>query len=192
VATGGYGHGCAVDVASIDRLSDNTVWNWLDQHSEQFGLRRPLREIDPAHVQPRPGWRELASILRSQRIHSEPTSADNAGGNLLEPIPSASTDHSSFAGLSEDQFLCVRPPIVGEPKLATVHRLNSLVANKFSSIVERNSPKAKRKIGPGTPIHGTAEAHGPAVHSHGKAAATRHVAGLEPPTFEGWQFASGL
>jgi hypothetical protein len=185
-ATGGYGHGCAVDVASTDRLSANTVWDWLDQHGEQFGLRRPLRAIDPAHVQPRPGWRELASILRSQRIsiHSGPASANNSGGDLLEPISSASIDNSSFAALSEEQFLCVRPRVVGElnPKLATVHRLNSLVANRFASTAARNSPKAQWRIGLGTPIHGTAEAHGPAIHSHGKAAATRHVAGLEPPT----------
>ena len=182
-ATGGYGHGCAVDVVSTDRLSDNTVWDWLDQHGEQFGLRRPLRAIDPAHVQPRPGWREMASILRSQRIsiHSEPPSANNPGGALLEPIPSASIDNSSFAALSEEQFLCVRPRVVGEPnpKLATVRRLNSIVANRSASTVERNSPKAKWRIGLGTPIHGTAQAHGPAIHTHGKAAVTRHVAGLE-------------
>jgi hypothetical protein len=182
-ATGGYGHGCAVDVASSDRLSDNMVWSWLDQHGVQFGLRRPFRAIDPAHVLPRPGWRELASILRSQRIsiHSAPTSANNAGGDLLEPRSPASIDNSSFAALSEEQFLCVRPRDVGEPnpKPATAHRLNSLVANRLPSTAERNSPRAKSRTGP---THGTPEAHGPTIHSHGKAAATRHVAGLEPPT----------
>jgi hypothetical protein len=181
-STGGYGHGCAVDVASTDRLSDNTVWNWLDKHGEQFGLHRPLRAIDPAHVLPRPGWRELASIFRSQRIsiHSEHVSENNDGGDLLEPIPPASTDNSSFAGLSEEQFLCVRPRIVYEPnpKPAPVHRLNSLVANRFTATAQRKSPKAKRIIGSGTPSHGAAEAHGPAIHPHGKAAATRHVAGF--------------
>jgi hypothetical protein len=185
-ATGGYGHGCAVDVASPDRLSDNAVWNWLDQHGEQFGLHRPLRAIDPAHVLPRPGWRELASILRSQKIsiRSAPTSANNAGGDLLESGSSASIDNSSFAALSEEQFLCVRPREVGEPnpKPATAHRVNSLVANRLSLTTERDSSKAKRRTGPRTIIHGTTEAHGPTIHSHGKAAATRHVAGLERPT----------
>jgi hypothetical protein len=178
-ATGGYGHGCAVDVASADRLSDNTVWDWLDQHGEQFGLHRPLRAIDPAHVQPGPGWRELASILRSQRIsiHSEPASPNNAAGDPLEPRSSASIGNSSFAGLTEEQFLCVRPRVVDEPnpRPAIVHRLNSIVAHRFVSPAERNSPKAKWKIGLGASIHGTAQARGPAMHSHGKVAATRHV-----------------
>jgi hypothetical protein len=64
---------------------------------------------------------------------------------------------------------------VGEPnpKLATVRRLNSIVADRSASTVERNNPKAKWRIGLGTPIHGTAQAHGPAIHSHGKAAVTR-------------------
>jgi hypothetical protein len=189
-ATGGYGHGCAVDVASTDRLSDNMVWNWLDQHGEQFGLHRPLHAIDPAHVQPRPGWRELASMLRSHRIaiRAEAALADNAGSDLLEPTPPASTDNSSFAGLSAEQYFCVRPQVVGEPnqpnpKVASVHRLNSLFAHRSASAVERNSPKAKWRIGGRTPIHG--EARAPASHSHGKTAAPRHLAELESPAT--WQ-----
>jgi hypothetical protein len=175
VASGGYGHGCAVDIASPDRLFDNKVWEWLDQHGEQFGLHRPLRAIDPAHVLPRPGWRELASMLRSQRIsiHSESASVNNGGGDPLDPASPAPIDNSPFAALSEEQFLCVRPRVVSEPnpKPATVHHLNSLVANRFTSTAERNGPKAKWRTG----IHGAAEARGSAIHSHGKAAATRHV-----------------
>ena len=65
VATGGYGHGCAADLASSDGLSDDKIWSWLDRHGQQFGLRRPLRVIDPAHVQPTAGWRTLAVVLRN-------------------------------------------------------------------------------------------------------------------------------
>jgi hypothetical protein len=67
VATGGYGHGCAVDLASSDGLTDDKVWNWLDRHGQQFGLYRPLRAADPAHVQPTPGWHQLAIRLRDER-----------------------------------------------------------------------------------------------------------------------------
>jgi hypothetical protein len=67
VATGGYGHGCAADLASSDGLTDDKVWNWLDLHGQQFGLYRPLRAADPAHVQPTPGWHQLAVRLRDER-----------------------------------------------------------------------------------------------------------------------------
>jgi hypothetical protein len=67
VATGGYGHGCAADLASSDGLTDDKVWSWLDGHGQQFGLYRPLRAADPAHVQPTPGWHQLAVRLRDER-----------------------------------------------------------------------------------------------------------------------------
>jgi hypothetical protein len=67
VATGGYGHGCAADLASSDGFSDDKVWSWLDSHGQQFGLYRPLPGADPAHVQPRAGWRQLAQKLRDVR-----------------------------------------------------------------------------------------------------------------------------
>jgi hypothetical protein len=66
-ATGGYGHGCAADLASSDGSSDDKLWSWLDRHSQQFGLHRPLPGIDPAHVQPIAGWRRLAEKLRDER-----------------------------------------------------------------------------------------------------------------------------
>jgi hypothetical protein len=185
VATGGYGHGCAVDVASTDRLSDNAVWNWLDQHGEQYGLRRPFRAIDPAHVQPRPGWRELASMLRGRTIatRSDVAPADSAGADPLEPTSPASTDDPSFDGLTEEQFSCVRPPVVSEPnpKPVAVHRLSSLAARRPTSTAESNSSKAKWKTGRGTPIHGIAATHALPIHPHVKTGPTHHLAELESP-----------
>jgi hypothetical protein len=67
VATGGYGHGCAVDVASVDGLSNQEVWQWFALHGAEFALRRPLPGLDPAHVQPRGAWHEFAALLRSKR-----------------------------------------------------------------------------------------------------------------------------
>src|SRR5258708_16593825 len=71
-ATGGYGHGCAIDLASSNGVSDETVWNWLDKHGRQFGLYRPLQVADPAHVQPSAEWHELGAALRIKRLPPHP------------------------------------------------------------------------------------------------------------------------
>jgi len=102
-ATGGYGHGCAVDLANVDRLSNSLVWNWLDQHGSQYGLYRPLRASDPAHVQPRGPWHALGATLREER-HS-PALGDGV------PVFAASAGLSADAGLSEEQVNCVRPVV---------------------------------------------------------------------------------
>jgi hypothetical protein len=92
-ATGGYGHGCAADLASVDRHSDDKVWSWVDRKGREFALYRPLRAVDPAHVLPMAGWHELATMLRNKRlgIAAEPDSA--LSGTLV----------------TLEQYLCVRP-----------------------------------------------------------------------------------
>jgi hypothetical protein len=92
-ATGGYGHGCAVDLASVDRHSDDKVWGWLDRKGREFALFRPLRAADPAHTIPIPGWHELGITLRNKRlgIAAEP---DQAPAGTLVTL---------------EQYLCVRP-----------------------------------------------------------------------------------
>jgi hypothetical protein len=109
-ATGGYGHGCAVDLASTDGLSNSIVWNWLDQYGEQFGLHRPLSRIDPAHVQPSAGWHDLGSRLRNERVEvpSVPSALNTIGSDFGEPIATSFAVHSLTAGLSELQFNCMR------------------------------------------------------------------------------------
>jgi hypothetical protein len=95
-ATGGYGHGCAVDLASVDRHSDDKVWNWVDRKGREFDLIRPLRAADPAHTLPTAGWHELAAMLRNKRLG---TSAEDE----LAPLGNLVT---------LEQYLCVRslPP----------------------------------------------------------------------------------
>jgi hypothetical protein len=66
-ATGGYGHGCAVDVIAPDHKSA-ALWKWLDSNGAQMGLQRPFPGIDPAHVLPRGAWHELAEALRHDRL----------------------------------------------------------------------------------------------------------------------------
>jgi hypothetical protein len=65
--TGGYGHGCAVDIKEADGRS-HPLWTWLDANSTRLGLERPLPGLDPAHVQPRGPWHEIAASLRRNRL----------------------------------------------------------------------------------------------------------------------------
>jgi hypothetical protein len=56
---GGYGHGLAADVVSINgatraqRLtSSQAFWKWIDTHGKDFGVGRPYLDHDPPHVGP--------------------------------------------------------------------------------------------------------------------------------------------
>jgi hypothetical protein len=73
-ATGGYGHGRAVDVMGVDGTASE-VWQWLDANGAKYGLRRPIPGPDPAHVQTRGDWRKIALALRQSRLQV----ADAAG-----------------------------------------------------------------------------------------------------------------
>jgi hypothetical protein len=83
-ATGGYGHGCAVDIADPDGKS-GTLWKWLDTNGAQvgleLGLQRPFPGIDPAHILPRGAWHELAEALRNDRLAKTAATGDSA------PVP---------------------------------------------------------------------------------------------------------
>jgi hypothetical protein len=68
-ATGGYGHGRAVDVTNADGDAD-IVWHWLDANGSKFGLHRPIPGPDPAHVQSRGEWHKLALALRESRLRA--------------------------------------------------------------------------------------------------------------------------
>jgi hypothetical protein len=64
--TGGYGHGRAIDITGPDG-TEIDVWEWIDDHGAKYGLRRPLPERDPAHVQQRGRWHQIALALRESR-----------------------------------------------------------------------------------------------------------------------------
>jgi hypothetical protein len=66
-ATGGYGHGRAVDLTLAEGNSED-VWDWLDDHGAKYGLYRPMPDNDPAHTQSRGDWRKLAQTLRTARV----------------------------------------------------------------------------------------------------------------------------
>jgi hypothetical protein len=67
-ATGGYGHGRAIDITSTDGNAD-AVWHWLDRNGARYGLARPMPGADPAHIQSRGDWHGVALALRNSRLH---------------------------------------------------------------------------------------------------------------------------
>ena len=77
-ATGGYGHGRAVDLTHADGEAD-VVWRWIDANGAKFGLHRPIPGPDPAHVQSRGDWHKLALGLRETRLRAADTASETAG-----------------------------------------------------------------------------------------------------------------
>jgi hypothetical protein len=79
-ATGGWGHGRAVDLTSADGEASE-VWHWIDANGAKYGLHRPIPGPDPAHVQSRGDWHKLAVALRETRLRvaaSAPAEVDTA------------------------------------------------------------------------------------------------------------------
>ena len=87
---GGYGHGLAADIVSVngaDRAqrwaSTEAFWKWVDANGKQFGIGRPYLGHDPAHVGPidgqeyvsRRGGTKLARTDKRDRqaAHAKPS-----------------------------------------------------------------------------------------------------------------------
>jgi hypothetical protein len=66
--TGGYGHGRAVDLTAVEGTNAEEVWKWIDAHGAKYGLARPMPGNDPAHVQQRGEWSNVASTFRQSRV----------------------------------------------------------------------------------------------------------------------------
>jgi hypothetical protein len=84
---GGYGHGLAADVVSIDGAtrdqrwtSTEKFWKWIDAHGKEFGIGRPYLGRDPPHVAPIDG-KEYAAHNPGMKVqHAE---ADIKKGHRL-------------------------------------------------------------------------------------------------------------
>jgi hypothetical protein len=70
-ATGGYGHGRAVDITCADDGEPDAIWHWIDAHGAKYGLSRPMPRIDPAHIQARGSFHDTAHDLREARLKLE-------------------------------------------------------------------------------------------------------------------------
>src|SRR5436305_2287853 len=74
---GGYGHGLAADVVSVNGatraarwVSTETFWKWIDAHGKEFGIGRPYLARDPPHVAPIDG-KEYAGHNPGMKAHAE-------------------------------------------------------------------------------------------------------------------------
>jgi hypothetical protein len=74
---GGYGHGLAADVVSVDGAtrqqrwtSTENFWKWIDAHGKEFGIGRPYLGRDPPHVAPVDG-KEYAAHNPGMKAHAE-------------------------------------------------------------------------------------------------------------------------
>ena len=84
---GGYGHGLAADVVSVNGatqaqrwISTESFWKWIDAHGKEFGIGRPYLHKDPPHLAPIDG-KEYAAHHRGTRVqHAE---SDNKKRNRL-------------------------------------------------------------------------------------------------------------
>jgi hypothetical protein len=151
-ATGGYGHGCAVDIADPDHKSD-TLWKWLDANGAQvgleLGLQRPFPGIDPSHILPRGAWHELAEALRNERLAKAAGTGDGAPATDLAAIRSTAP--------SEADTPCINP-----------HRLRDTLVQANASNPPAQHPSlklaARARVAGKSPPHGKAAARALARH----------------------------
>jgi hypothetical protein len=101
---GGFGHGLAVDLVSVNGESES-LWRWIDDHGKKFGIGRPYLDKDPPHVAPIDG-KEYADHHREahgphvgseKKKHNRLVARDN--GETSKPrqtlTPSAVDTHST-------------------------------------------------------------------------------------------------
>jgi hypothetical protein len=72
---GGYGHGLAADVVSVNGAtrdlrwaSSEKLWKWIDAHGKEFGIGRPYLNRDPPHLAPTDG-KEYAAHNGGAKTH---------------------------------------------------------------------------------------------------------------------------
>jgi transposase-like protein len=75
---GGYGHGLAADIVSVngetrvERLaSSKQLWKWIDTHEKELQIGRPYLDRDPPHVAPIDGEEYAAHRLKANTQHAE-------------------------------------------------------------------------------------------------------------------------
>jgi hypothetical protein len=75
---GGYGHGLAADIVSVQGgtrdqrwASSEMLWKWVDAHGKEFGIGRPYLGRDPPHVAPVDGQEYAAHNRGSKHAGSD-------------------------------------------------------------------------------------------------------------------------
>lgn len=101
-ATGGYGHGRAIDIVNADG-DHRAVWRWVDRNRGKYGLSRPMPGADPAHIQAAGDWHRIAAKLRDGRVkvaeQTEPEQAkpEQAKAEQAKPARQASSRKTKVA-----------------------------------------------------------------------------------------------
>jgi len=92
---GGYGHGLAADIVSVNGAtrdqrwtSTEAFWKWVDKNGKDFGIGRPYLDRDPPHVGPidgpeyisRRGGAKAADVKKRgrQAAHNKPAANRSA------------------------------------------------------------------------------------------------------------------
>jgi hypothetical protein len=137
--TGGYGHGCAIDIIDAD-LKSRVLWTWLDANSAQLGLERPLPGIDPAHVQPRGPWHAAAAALRKERLKG-------SEGAATEPVDLSTTAPSEAdmmcIGLHHRQYILAQANAATPPE----HQTFKMAARAHGAGKLNGGDKPSSKVG---------------------------------------------
>jgi hypothetical protein len=75
---GGYGHGLAADIVSVQGgtrdqrwACSEKLWKWVDAHGKEFGIGRPYLGRDPPHVAPVDGQEYAAHNRGSKHAGSD-------------------------------------------------------------------------------------------------------------------------
>ena len=75
---GGYGHGLAADIVSVQGdtrdqrwASSERLWKWVDARGMEFGIGRPYLGRDPPHVAPADGQEYAAHNRGSKHAGSD-------------------------------------------------------------------------------------------------------------------------
>jgi hypothetical protein len=90
---GGYGHGLAADIVSVNGAnraqrwaSTEAFWKWVDANGKQFGIGRPYLGHDPAHVGPIDGH-EYVSRRGGARVASADIKKRGRQAAQVKPSP---------------------------------------------------------------------------------------------------------
>jgi hypothetical protein len=104
---GGYGHGLAADVVSVNGgtraqrlVSTESLWKWIDAHEKEFGIGRPYLDRDPPHVAPIDG-KEYAAHRGTKALH-------------------AASDVKQRKAVRDDESVAKRPRAARSSKVRTI------------------------------------------------------------------------
>jgi hypothetical protein len=146
---GGYGHGLAADVVSVDGgtrdqrwASSYKLWQWVDAHGKEFGIARPYLGRDPPHVAPVDG-QEYAKHSRgtqqaasnAKKMDAKKASIKLAGSNTKNVNIKQAASSVKQINVKKPNLVIMRDSSSLAKRVAArdVPRLSKRVANRNSA-----------------------------------------------------------